>query len=124
MIIYRVENNKGKGFYHDGFYANFPPVQYWYHILKYATDEAQTLFISTVHPRTEKDIEQLVYDSNSNWIFGFSNEKEMNDWFPEFILEGVIAKLGKISQYIVDDKYVKILNKQCVFDISKAVLIK
>lgn len=124
MIIYRVENNKGRGFYHDGFYANFPPVQRWYPILKYATEEVQTLFISTVHPRPENEISELVYEEDSNWIFGFSSEQEMNDWFPEFILNDVIAKLGKISQYIVDDKYVKILNKQCVFDISKATLIK
>lgn len=123
MIIYRVENNKGKGFYHDGFYGNFPPVQRWYPILRYCSEDATSLFINIIHPKVQSSIQELVYDEDSNFVFGFYSESQLSDWFPKNILDKIELKGGKILKYEIDPKFVIKLNRQCVFDIKKSKLI-
>lgn len=123
IIIYRVENDKGRGFYHDGFYGKFPIVDRWYPILRRASFDAQMLFLKAIHPSVDRDHNELAYKENSNWVFGFSNRKQMHDWFPQFILDDVPKFNGKIVKYQIDKKYVKFLNKQCLFNIKKATII-
>jgi hypothetical protein len=123
MIVYRVQNHKGSGFYHDGFYGNFPPVQYWYPIFRYCSEDAQSSFLGVIHPRTTQKIQDQVYKEGSTWVFGFQSKKAMLDWFPEQILKGVPEFGGKIVKYEIDSKHVSFLDKQCIFDISKAKII-
>lgn len=123
MIVFRVENENGKGFYQDGFYGKFRPVHHWYPILKRCSPDAMNYFINTIHPKVSQEYHDMVYNLNSNFVFGFSSEIEMKLWFPESILNSIILKNGKITKYEVNEKHVKILNKQCIFDISEAKIL-
>jgi hypothetical protein len=123
ITIYRVENDKGRGFYHDGFFGKFPPVQYWYPILRHASCDAQTFFIKSVHPNLDRKHDELAYDEKSNWVFGFVGSKDLHDWFPPFILKDVPKFNGKIIKYHIEKKYVKFFHKQCLFNIEKATII-
>lgn len=50
ITIYRVENHKARGFYHDEFYSNFLPVQYWYPVLSRASSDVHSMFIDNYSP--------------------------------------------------------------------------
>lgn len=123
MIVYRVENDCGRGFYHDRFNCKFPIVDDWYPIIRHCSYDAAYFFITTVHPSASKEVQDIAYKDDSSFVFGFSSEQEMKDWFPDFILKGVAEKFGKIIMYEIDEQYVIIDNKQCIFDISKSSII-
>lgn len=121
MIVFRVENDKGIGFYHDGFYGNFPPVQYWYPHLEKCSHKEQENYINLVHPKIPKTDETEVYENNSSWIFGFTSEQSMQNWFPEHILDKIPEFNGKILKYKIEEKFVKEFDGQCIFDVTMAI---
>jgi len=123
MIIFRVENNTGKGFYSDGFFGKFKPVEEWLPILKKCPWHDLDYFLNIYHPRLPTDIIDMVYDNNSTWVCGFATQQAMHDWFPDDILKDVPKFGGRIVHYEVSQEFVKEFDKQCVFDISKAKFI-
>ena len=123
MIVYRIENDKGRGFYHDGFYGYFPMVQYWYPFLACSSHDAAVYFLSVIHPRISDEESEVVYEQNSDWVFGFSSEQDMKSWFPSEILNEIPLVGGKIKKYSIEPEFVKEFSKQCIFNIAKATLI-
>lgn len=123
ITIYRVENDKGRGFYHDGFYGNFPPVQYWYPIFRFCSRDVKECFLDSIHPRVNKEHDELVYADHSDWVFGFATESDMHRWFPYFVLNHVPRFKGKILKYQVDDQHVKFLKSQCLFNVKEANIV-
>lgn len=113
MDIYRIENSKGNGFYHDSFYVNFPPVQYWYDIFEKCTDEFVEYALSIIHPR----INGIDWNTLSeHHVHGFSSFNDLKRWFPKNILYKIEENGGFIKKFTVPDDSVLLFKRQCIFD--------
>lgn len=121
MKIYRVENDKGRGFYQDGFYGKFKPVQYWWDILDKCTDSAIEYFLSVLHPRPSYESQKLVNDNK--YVYGFLSTEQLHSWFPDNIITKIKSSGGIIKIYEVPHEYVVLDKNQCVFDISRSIFI-
>ncbi len=118
MKVFRVENTKGRGFYHDGFYSHFPPVFRWWTTLLYCSDDAIEKFISSLHPYPSTETRNLV--QNDSYVYGFVCKEDLHRWFPEHIIKGIFEKGGSIKIYEVPNEFIHIDKRQCVFNINKS----
>lgn len=129
MRVYRVENDVGGGFYSNGFYGNFPPVQYWWELLnncKYSEKEekcALTYFINNLHPRN-REFDKVCNESGGEYYFGFTSVYQLKRWFPESILNNITKFGGSVKVYEVSNDYVRKDSFQCIFNKGEASLIE
>lgn len=113
MKLYRVINKDGKGFYQS--YNGTPPVEYWYPILFKSCDAMMEKFIHTVHPF----IEPSTYEKKFN--FAFTSVSDLISWFPLDILNKMN---GSIIEIEIDEQYVIIHPRQCLYDSENVLSVK
>ncbi len=106
MIIYRVENEEGKGPYH----ANLPGISY----------------LSYDHRPPSYTLEKwdvLEYDNMRKYHFGFPNLKALKEWFEEDFNR--LAKHGFwVNKYKGKGNVFDKTDKQLVFNKEKSILLE
>lgn len=103
ITVFRVLNDEGNGFYHDGFDSYFPRPSTWWKE-------------DSIQKEKQPHINLKEHRLNIRFIlFGFESIDDMESWFPIHILKDVKKYGGKIVEVEVPNRHVFKFSGQLVY---------